>query len=91
MDLEPTIFFLGEGITVAKKGEAEKIQEGTFPKLREVMDEAVKAGAKLLVCQESGRVFGEELKPENFVDGCKIVGAATLNDLALEAEGVMWF
>lgn len=25
MDIEPIVYFLGEGITVAKKGEAEKI------------------------------------------------------------------
>jgi predicted peroxiredoxin len=91
MDLEPTIYFLGEGITVVKRGEAEKIKMGSFPTLKEVMDETVKQGIPLLVCQQSMQVFGENLKPSDFVDGAKIVGAATLNSLVLEFDGSMWF
>ena len=53
MDLDATIYFLGMGITVVKKGEAEKIQVGAFPKLNEIMDQTVKAGVKLMVCEQS--------------------------------------
>lgn len=38
MDIEPTIYFLGEGITVVQKGNAENIKMGNFPTLKEVMD-----------------------------------------------------
>ena len=30
MDIEATIYFLGEGVTVVKKGAAEKVKEGSF-------------------------------------------------------------
>ncbi len=89
MDLDATIYFLGMGITVVKKGEAEKVQVGAFPKLREVMEQAVNAGVKLMVCEQSTQLLN--LKRGDFVEQAKIVGAATLNDLVLEANGVMWF
>jgi len=91
MDIEPTIYFLGEGISVVKKGEAEKIKMGNFPSLKEVMDQAKNMGITMLVCQQSMQVFGENLTPSDFVEGAKIVGAATLNNLVLESDGTMWF
>ncbi len=91
MDLEPTIYFLGEGISVVKKGEAEKIKMGSFPSLKDVMDKTTQMSIPLLVCQQSMQVFGENLTPDDFVSGAKIVGAATLNNLVLESDGTMWF
>jgi predicted peroxiredoxin len=91
MDIEPILYFLGEGITVVIKGNAEKIKMGSFPSLREVMDKTAEMGIKMMICQQSMQVFGQNLKPEDFVDYAKIVGAATLNDLVLEADGTMWF
>ncbi len=87
--LDAKIYFLGMGLTVLKKGEAEKIKMGTFPTLKEVMDQSVKAGVEFLVCQQSQQLLNmplAELIPE-----AKIVGAATLNGLVLEADGTMWF
>ncbi|MCL5071135.1 MAG: DsrE family protein [Actinobacteria bacterium] len=91
MDIEPIIYFLGEGITVVTKGEAEKIKMGTFPTLKEVMDQTAKMGVSMQVCQQSMQVFGQNLTPSDFVEYAKIVGAATLNSLVLESDGTMWF
>lgn len=91
MDVEPTIYFLGEGVTVVKKGEAEKIKIGNFPSLKDVIDETLRQEIKLLICQQSAQLFGEKLTPDDFVDGSMVVGAATLNNLVLEADGTMWF
>ncbi|NVM26576.1 MAG: DsrE family protein, partial [Desulfobacterales bacterium] len=44
---------------------------------------------EILVCEASKQMMGWEkvdLRP-----GVKIVGAATLNDLALDAAATMWF
>lgn len=90
-NIEPAIYFLGEGITVVEKGKAETIKMGDFPTLKEVMDETVKQGIQLLVCQQSMKVWGENLTPDDFVNGSKIVGAATLNSLVLEYDATMWF
>lgn len=89
MDIEPIIYFLGMGITVVKKGEAEKVKEGAFPALKEIMDQAVASGIKLMVCEQSTQLLG--LQRGDFIEEAKIVGAATLNDLVLDADGTMWF
>ena len=89
MDIDATIYFLGLGITVVKKGVAETVKEGKFPPVKEIMDQAIKAGVKLLVCEQSTQLLGMERG--DFIPEAKIVGAATLNDLVLEADGTMWF
>lgn len=89
MGIEATIYFLIKGVTVVKKGEAEKIKLGSFPTLKEVMDQAVKAGVKLLVCEQSCMLLG--IPRGDFVNPAEIVGAATLNDLVLDADAALCF
>jgi len=89
MGIEATIYFVIKGVTVVKKGEAEKIKLGSFPTLKEVMDQAVKAGVKLLVCEQSCMLLG--IPRGDFVNPAEIVGAATLNDLVLDADAALCF
>jgi predicted peroxiredoxin len=89
MGIDAIIYFLGMGITVVKKGNAEKIKIGKFPTLKEVMEQTVKAGVKLMVCEQSTQLIN--LARGDFIPAAEIVGAATLNDLVLEADGTMWF
>ncbi len=89
MDLDATIYFVMKGVTALKKGEAEKIKIGSFPNLKEVMDQAVRTGVRLLVCEQSCMLLG--LDRGNFVGSARVVGAATLNDLVLESDGVLCF
>ena len=89
MDIDATIYFLGEGVTVVKKGEAEKVREGSFPTGKEVMDQAIAAGVKLMVCERSTQLLN--LDRGDFIEEAKVVGAATLNDLVLDADGTKWF
>ena len=89
MDIDATIYFLGLGVTVVKKGEAEKVKEGNFPTVKEVMDQAIAAGVKFLVCEQSTQLLN--LDRGDFIPEAKVVGAATLNDLVLDADATMWF
>ena len=89
MGIDATIYFLVKGVTVVKKGEAEKIKLGSFPSLRDVIDQAVKAGVKLFVCEQSTQLLG--LSRGDFIPEARVVGAATLNDLALDADAVLSF
>ena len=89
MDIDATIYFLIKGVTVVKRGEAEKITLGGFPSLKEVIDQAAKAGVKLLVCGQSTQLLG--LSRGDFIPEAKVVGAATLNDLALDADAILCF
>ena len=89
MDIDATVYFLGMGITVLKKGEAGKIKLGGFPSLKEIMDQAAGAGVRFLVCEQSCQLL--DIERGGFIDEARVVGAATLNDLVLEADGCMWF
>ena len=89
MDLNPTVYYLGLGLTVLRPGEAEKMQLGTFPTVRDMLDKTMAMGIPILVCEASKQMLGWETV--DLLDGVKIVGAATLNDLALDAGATMWF
>jgi len=89
MGIEATIYFLIKGVTIVKKGEAEKIKLGSFPSLKEIIDQAIAAGVKLEVCEQSCKLLG--LERGGFIDAAEIVGAATLNDRLLDADAVLTF
>jgi len=87
MGQEPIVYFFIKGVTAVKKGEAEKIRIGEFPRLSEVIDQAVQAGVKLMVCEQSCMLLG--LDRGDFIESAQVVGAATLNDLVLDADAVI--
>jgi len=89
MDLKPKVYYLGQGLKILKPGAAEKIRLGTFPTVAEMIKKTLDMGIEILVCEASKRMLGWD-KVE-LIPGVKIVGAATLNDLALEAGTTMWF
>jgi predicted peroxiredoxin len=91
MDIEATLYFLGKGVTAVIKGNAEKIKLGTFPSVKEVMDQAAAAGVRMLVCGQSCQMLGLKGAPEEFEDPARVVGAATLNDLVLDHDAVLSF
>lgn len=87
MDLEPTVYFFIKGVTAVKKGAPETIQVGGFPPLSQIIDQAVQAGVKLMVCEQSCMLLG--IDRGDFIEGAEVVGAATLNDITLEADSVI--
>jgi predicted peroxiredoxin len=89
MNVDATVYFLIKGITLLKKGEAEKIKIGSFPSLKEVMDQAIKAGVIFMVCEQSCGLLG--IPRGDFISQASIVGAATLNDVALNADAILSF
>ena len=89
MDLNPKVYYLGQGLRILKPGAADNIKLGTFPTVAEMINKTIQMGIEIYVCEASKRMLGWE-KAE-LIPGVKIVGAATLNDLALEAGTTMWF
>jgi predicted peroxiredoxin len=89
MDLKATLYYLGTGLRILKSGEAERIKLGEFPNVKEMIDKALDMGVEILVCEASKRMLGWE--SVDLIPGIKIVGAATLNDLVLEADATEWF
>ena len=91
MGIDATVYFLGMGVTVVMKGNAEKIKLGNFPTLKQVMDQAAKDGVRKLVCGQSCQMLGLKDNPEECEDPAKVVGAATLNDLLLDYDATLSF
>lgn len=89
MDLNPKVYYLGQGLRILKPGAADKVKLGAFPTVAEMINKTLKMGIEIYVCEASKRMLGWD-KVE-LIPGVKIVGAATLNDLALEAGTAMWF
>jgi len=82
-----TVYFLGERITVVKTGAADEVREGSLPTVKEIMDQEIAAGVRLLVCEQSCQLL--VIERGDFVDEARVVGAATPNDLVLDADGTM--
>jgi len=89
MDVDAKVYYLGQGLQVLRLGEAEKIKLGSFPSVKEMIDRTLEMGIEIFVCEASKQMVGWE--KADLIPGPKIVGAATLNDLALEADTTMWF
>jgi len=89
MDIKPIIYYLGQALRILLPGEAEKIKIGTFPSVYEMIKKTLEMGIEIYVCEASKQMLGME-KVE-LISGVKVVGAGTLNDLALEAGATMWF
>ena len=89
MDVHAKIYYLGQGLKILKPGEGEKIKLGNFPNIAEMIKKTMDMGVEFYVCEASKQMLGWE-KVE-LIPGVKIVGAGTLNDLALDASATMWF
>ena len=89
MNIKATVYYLGTGLRILKPGEAEQIKLGEFPSVKEMINKSLEMGVEILVCEASKRMLGWE--KVDLIPGVKIVGAATLNDLALDADATMWF
>jgi predicted peroxiredoxin len=89
MDIDAKVYYLGQGLHILLPGMAEKIKLGSFPSVLDVINQTMKMGIPIYVCEASKQMLGWE--KIDLIPGVKIVGAGTLNDLALDAGATMWF
>ncbi len=89
MELRPVVYYLGTSLKILKPGEAEKIKLGSFPSVAELLQKTLEMGITIYVCEASKQMLGWD--KVDLIPGVKIVGAGTLNDLALDAGATMWF
>jgi uncharacterized protein len=89
MNLTPRVYYLGTGLRILMPGVAEKIKMGAFPTVAEMIKKTMEMGIEIYVCEASKQML--ELEKIELIPGPKIVGAGTLNDLALDAGATMWF
>ena len=84
-----TIYFFLKGVTIMKRGEPERTKLDGYPPLDRIIEQAVRSGVTLEVCEQSCTLFG--LAKQDLVEQVKTVGAPTLNDRILEADGILSF
>ncbi len=89
MDVGAKVYYLGTALQILKPGEAEKVKLGDFPSVAEMLKQTMDMGVEVYVCEASKRMLGWDTV--ELIPGVKIVGAGTLNDLALDADATMWF
>ncbi len=89
MNIKAEVYYLGMGLKILALGEAEKIKLESFPSVAEMIQKTLEMGITIYVCEASKQMLGWE--NVELIDGAKIVGAGTLNDLALDAGATMWF
>ncbi|MHA1474207.1 MAG: DsrE family protein [Promethearchaeota archaeon] len=89
MDIDAKVYYLGQGLRILKPEAAKNIQIGNFPSIAEMIQKTLDMGIEIYVCEASKQMLGWD--KVTLVPGCKIVGAATLNDLVLDAGATMWF
>jgi len=75
MGKKVTIFLLMDGVSIAKKGNAEKVKHPSFDRLDKLMIEVIEMGAKVYVCELSAEFRG--MKQKDLVKGTSLAGAAT--------------
>ena len=90
MDYEVTMFFTIDGTLLLKKGMAETIypKAGGKP-VSDFMQEALDAGVTFLACTASTELH--DLQPSDLIDGVKMVGGASMWQLAEDCKTVLTF
>ncbi len=87
-EVEVIMGFQVNGVMLAKKGCAEHVFASGFPPLKELMDAYIEAGGKMFVCGPC--VNSRKLDPNtDFVEGAKVVNAATFVKEFTEATNVL--
>lgn len=89
MGIDAKVYYMGMGLKMMRPGAAEDIKMGNFPSLKEMLDKTMEMGIPIYVCEASKQMFGWD--SVELIEGARIVGAGTLNDLAMDASATMWF
>jgi predicted peroxiredoxin len=90
MDYEVSIFFTIDGTLLLKKGAADKVypKPGGKP-AGDFLRDAIDAGVNILACSASLEL--NDIKEEDIIKEAKIVGGATLWELAENCNTVLTF
>ena len=88
-DVDVSIGLQVDGVTLACKGGADKIQAPDFPPLKDLLDAYLEAGGEIYVCGPCAK--SRHIAPEDLVPGASIVSAATFVIEFTEATNVLTY
>lgn len=87
-DVEVLMGFQGSGAWLVMKGMAEKVEAHGFPPLADLMEAYVEAGGEMYVCGPCVKTRKIDAETE-FVDGAKVVNAATFVEAVTAANATL--
>ena len=85
--IESVILLQIMGVYMAKKGFAKNVVEHSFPPVKELIDQYLEAGGKLLVCNPCMKKRG--LEAADLIEGAIVVNAPTIVKELGEAKNVV--
>ena len=85
--MESVILLQVMGVYMAKKGFAQNVVEHSFPPVKELMDQYMEAGGKLMVCNPCLKKRG--LEAADLIEGAIVVNAPTIVKEMGEARNVV--
>ncbi len=90
MEYEVTMFFTIDGTLLLKKGMAETVypKAGGKP-VSDFIQDALDAGVTFLACTASTELH--DLQPSDLIDGVKMVGGASMWQIAEDSKTVLTF
>ena len=88
-DIDAKVYFPGQALRVLDERRFQSIGLGAFPSVYEIIKKCVDIGIEMFVCEASMQM--RESEDVRLINGLRVVGAATLNDLVLEADATMRF
>ena len=90
MEYEVTMFFTIDGTLLLKKGMAETVypKAGGKP-VSDFVQDALDAGVTFLACTASTELH--DLQPSDLIDGVKMVGGASMWQIAEDSKTVLTF
>ncbi|MEF3280600.1 MAG: DsrE family protein [Elusimicrobiota bacterium] len=88
MDVEVSIILQSNGVLLAKKGYAEKINHTYFDPLKKLMDQYIQSGGKIYLCAPCVKARNME---NDIIEGAVIIGAAKVVQEALSAKVVFTY
>ncbi len=85
-----TMFMVSAGVDVVRKGAADNVRMNPFdPPLKDLIDEHMANGGRILVCPPCAKVRGYD--DSDFIDGAQVVGSPALHALILDGAATLSF
>jgi predicted peroxiredoxin len=89
MDITPVIILQSNGVMLGVKGFVDKVHFKEGISLKQLMDNYLEAGYKLLLCGPC--VQKRNLDEKDFIDGAIVVGAARVTEEVLSSVNVLTY
>lgn len=87
VDANAVVILQSSAVLLAKRGISEHVLAPGLMPLKQLMETYIELGGEILLC--SPCLKERNIKPEDFIPGCKTIAAATVIDEVLSAKAVL--